>query len=210
MLGHFNQEQVFIFIGGYFFVDAVQMTLFSSNMWMLPTLVNRGDLDYYLLRPVSALFFVTLREFAANSFINLFFAIGILIWGFQQYQGTLEPFAIVLFFVALIMSCGLFYMMNLLFLLPIFWTHSPKGLGDLFWSMTRVMERPDSIYAGWFRRVTTTILPLAIVASYPARILFDDNRYEVLALHTLIIFLFAVVVRLVWGYALKNYSSASS
>ena len=45
-------------------------------MWWLPMLINRGDLDYYLVRPVSTLFFVSFRDFAANSFVNLVIATG--------------------------------------------------------------------------------------------------------------------------------------
>ena len=48
-------------------------------------LINKGDLDYYLVRPVSTLFFVSLREFAVNSFFNVLIAIGILVWTLLRF-----------------------------------------------------------------------------------------------------------------------------
>ena len=68
---------MFVFLAGIFMSDALHMTIFANNMWMLPILINKGDLDYYLVRPVSPLFFLSLRDFAANSFLNLVIASGI-------------------------------------------------------------------------------------------------------------------------------------
>ena len=68
LVGGWTLDQTYMFACGYLFVDAIHMTLFANNMWMLPVFINKGDLDYYLVRPVSSLFFLSLREFAANSF----------------------------------------------------------------------------------------------------------------------------------------------
>src|ERR1017187_3025518 len=70
-LGGWNEPQMMIFVSAYIMVDAINMTLFANNLFQFPSLVNRGDLDYYLVRPVSTLFFVSLRDFAANSFVNI-------------------------------------------------------------------------------------------------------------------------------------------
>jgi len=78
MLGGWNYDQILIFVSGFLVIDAIHMTVFSNNMWWMPILVNKGDLDYYVVRPVSSLFFLSLRDFAANSFLNLLIASGIL------------------------------------------------------------------------------------------------------------------------------------
>ena len=71
LLGGWTEDQVIVFAAGVFVADGVHMTVFSNNMWWFPVLVNRGDLDYHLVRPVSSLFFVSLRDFAANSFVSM-------------------------------------------------------------------------------------------------------------------------------------------
>ena len=80
LLGGWDRSQVRVFAAGLFVVDAAHMTIFSSNVWWFPTYVNRGDLDYHLLRPVSSLFFLMMREFAWNSFLNLLISVGVLVW----------------------------------------------------------------------------------------------------------------------------------
>ena len=45
-------HQVRVFTGTLFVVDALQMTFVANGMWTLPQTINRGDLDYHLVRPV--------------------------------------------------------------------------------------------------------------------------------------------------------------
>ena len=46
MLGGWNYDQILIFVSGFLVIDAIHMTVFSNNMWWMPILVNKGDLDY--------------------------------------------------------------------------------------------------------------------------------------------------------------------
>jgi ABC-2 type transport system permease protein len=64
-------DQMMIFVASYLLVDAINMTVFSTNMWWLPSHINKGELDYYLIRPVSPLIFLSLREFSGYAFVYL-------------------------------------------------------------------------------------------------------------------------------------------
>src|SRR5258708_2566125 len=55
VLGGWDGHQIMLFVSGYLVIDAVFMTMFAGNLWMLTMFINRGDLDYYLVRPVSSL-----------------------------------------------------------------------------------------------------------------------------------------------------------
>ncbi len=209
-IGGWDLDQAYIFASAFFVVDAIHMTVVSNNMWMLPILVNKGDLDYYLVRPVSSLFFLSLREFAANSFLNLLIAAGILGWAIARYPGELGGIHIATFIV--LIGCGafLYYCLHVLFLLPVFWMHSNRGLAMVFFSMGKLSERPDRIYTGVTRAVLLTVLPLAWIASLPTDTLFTGLTVERL-LHLLAVMagLFGAVL-FVWNRALRGYSSASS
>ena len=209
-IGGWTIDQAYIFVAAFFFVDALHMTLFSNNMWWLPILVNKGDLDYYLVRPVSSLFFLSLREFAANSFINLIIATGILTWAILRYPGDLSADQIALF--AGFLLCGSFvhYALHILFIIPVFWLHTNRGLAMVFFSITKLAERPHEIYTGVTRYVLMTVLPLAWIASVPTDVLFTGATTErLLHLAAVVMGLFAFLVWL-WGRALRSYVSASS
>lgn len=210
LLGGWDIEQMKIFISGYIFIDALHMTFFANNCWWLPQLINRGDLDYYLVRPVSSLFFLGLREFAANSFLNLIMASSILFYHLVTTPLDLAPAKMLLYVLLLINGAILYFLIHLLFLFTAFWSGHPRGLGDLFFAFSHLSERPHRIFNSTLRFVFLYILPFSLMSSYPADILFRDDYSSMLT--TLVFMSMALwcVVGFVWKQGLKNYSSASS
>ncbi len=210
VFGGWDFDQVFVFVAGVFVADAIHMTVFANNMWWFPILVNKGDLDYYLVRPVSSLFFLSLRDFAANSFVNLLMAIGILVYAVWSYPAALGAGSILLYLMLLGLGIALHYVIHMVFLLPVFWMHAGAGLREIFFSLDQYGMRPDGIFRGWIRRVIVTVLPFALIVSFPTRALFGGDRAAIV-LHSLAVLVgAALVLGLFWRLALRSYSSASS
>ena len=203
-------EQMMIFVASYLLVDAINMTIFSTNMWWLPYYINKGDLDYYLIRPVSPLFFLSLREFSANSFVNLIIAVGFFVYSIVNYSIPWSFDKIFGLILLLINGSLIYYLIQMLTIIPVFWTQSSKGFIDLFYTLGLAMERPDRIFKGWLRVLFTTILPFALIASYPARY-FIEGLDELTLIHLISVTLgLWIIVLSLWKAGLKNYSSASS
>ena len=210
LLGGWTIDQMLVFAGGVFLADAIQMTVFSNNLWMLANYVNKGDLDYYLVRPVSSLFFLSLRDFAANSFVNLMMAIGLFAWVLARYPGPLGAGPIAVYVGLVLLGCVLHYALQMIFTIPVFWLHTSGGLREIFWSLDRYTGRPHGIFTGWVRRMLVSLLPFALIVSYPTMALFDGLTWQLLvhmAGVTAIFFLFMVWL---WSRGLKAYASASS
>ena len=210
LLGGWNRDQALVFMGGYLVVDGISMTMFSNNLWWFPVAVNRGDLDYYLVRPVSSLFFLTLRDFAANSLINLLFALGILAWAILRLPHFPGPGTTALFLGMIAAGAVLHSLFHLLILIPVFWIQSAGGLHGIFYSLARCMERPDGIFTGWMRRLLVSAFPFCLMASFPARVFLEGPRWGILIHFTLVTAGMFLLVNWVWGKGLKAYSSASS
>jgi ABC-2 type transport system permease protein len=210
LLGGWNEAQMLVFVAGYLVVDALNMTIFSNNAWWLPIYINKGELDYYLVRPVSSLFFLSLRDFAVNSFMNLLMAIGILVWALWQYPVPLGLGRLLLFGTLLINGTLLYHLFHLLTIIPVFWVHSGRGIEQVFWGFSRSMERPDRIFYGWVRKFLTTIIPFSLMASFPARILLEGIDWRLLSNIIVVTILFFLVIVWLWRMGLRAYSSASS
>lgn len=210
MLGGWNENQMMVFVAGFLIIDAISMTLFANNLWFLTMYVNRGDLDYYLVRPVSSLFVLSLRDFAANSFMNLVMTFGILGWALHGYGGSVTWGNVTLYVVMLANGAYLRYCVRMMTILPVFWLQSASGLETVFFHMARFVERPDRIYTGVARMLFTTALPFALMASFPARLMLEGFSWSVFGTVVGITVLFTVMLRIAWAAALRAYSSASS
>ncbi|MES2527390.1 MAG: ABC-2 family transporter protein [Bdellovibrionota bacterium] len=210
MLGGWREDEIMVFVGAYILIDAINMTIFSTNLWWLPWLINKGELDYYLIRPVNPLFFLSLREFSANSFMNLIIAAGFLIYTLIQYQGSFGAAEIFLFLALILNGSLLYFCIQMLTILPVFWTQSTRGFVDLFYTLGLAMERPHRIYRGFFKILFTTLLPFALIASFPVKVFLEGpDLMTMLHLTAVTISFFALLI-FVWGKGLRNYSSASS
>ncbi len=210
LIGGWTEEQMMVFVGSYLLVDSINMTIFATNMWWFPTYINRGDLDYYLIRPVSPLFFLSLREFSANSFMNLILAFAFFVYALVAYSGTFTIVELINFLLLLLNGTFIYYCIQMLMVLPVFWTHSSRGFIDLFYSLGIAMERPDKIFKGWLRILFTVFLPFALIASYPAKYFIEGLNLNDLLHLTLVSVGLWIVMLFVWKKALRSYSSASS
>lgn len=210
MLAGWSSEQVQLFVATFLIVDGISMTVFSSNMWWIPELINKGGLDYYLIRPVSSLFFVSTRDFSVNSLINLFMAMGIFIYALIDLPGEISFLKLLFFIVLIINGTLLHYLLHLLLTLPIFWTHSSRGFVDLFYSLGMAMERPHRIYKGGLRIVFNFLLPFTLIASVPAQLYMEAFDVMTFVHLTVVTAIFWMLILFIWKKGLKNYSSASS
>jgi ABC-2 type transport system permease protein len=210
LLGGWTFDQMVVFAGGVFLVDGLQMTVFSNNLWMLPSYVNKGDLDYYLVRPVSSLFFLSLRDFAANSFVNLLIAVGLFSWALARYPAPLGAGPILAYLALLLVGCVLYYSLQMIFIIPVFWLHTAGGLREIFWSLSRYSERPHGIFRGWVRRVLVSVMPLALIVSVPTSALFGGLSWTLVAHVAGVAASGFLLMAWIWSRGLKAYSSASS
>lgn len=216
VLGGWTFDQMALFVTGVMLSDAIHMTIFANNMWWLPISINRGDLDYYLVRPVSPLFMLSLREFAANSFLNLVIAGAAVAWALGRLppaQVTARSVAVFLLFIGL--GALTQYLLRMVFIIPVFWLHSGRGLDEIVWSINRLSEQPHQIYHPWLRVLLLTALPLALMVSVPAHAFFDATAGEggqwLRLAHVVAVVagLFAFIVWF-WRRGLRAYASASS
>jgi len=205
-----SESEAMVFVGLYLLLDAIQMVCIANNSWWFPAIIQRGDLDYYLVRPVSTLFFISVRDIGIASVVNVLLALGILVWAVGNLPYSIGVAQLTLSLVLLLNGVFLFYCLRWLSILPVFWSQTGRGLDNLFWQMNDLMQRPDAIYRGMFRIILVTVIPFALMASFPARIAVEGVSWGII-LHALCASIWMFMLLLfVWRRGLKIYSSASS
>lgn len=210
VLAEWTESQMMIFVAGTLMLDGFMMTVFANSMWWFPVLVNRGDLDYYITRPASTLFFMSVRDFSATSLVNLCISFGVFIWSILNYEHHIPLWQVLLYIVLIFNGAVLYYMFNMMFYFPVFWTGSPRGFGTLYWTMVHAAERPDRIYRGIIRKVFLTALPFGIMVSYPARLILEGFDWAILGHIVLVTVIIWPIYLFFWSKGLRAYTSASS
>lgn len=205
-----SKSEAYLFLGTLFIVDSLNMTLIASNFWHFPRYVNTGEMDFFLLKPVSPLFLSYFRYVNTASLVNV--AVSFIIFGIGlsihdqpiytvQWLGWIIGIvcgSLVLFSLEAIVGSMAFYFVN------------ASGVQSIFYAVYQIAMRPDGIYNGIFRRIFITIFPLSMIASVPASMLYSQASVETFLLMITITFLTVLTAVKFFSMALKQYDGASS
>jgi len=209
-IGGFTRADAMVFVGCFTLIDALFMTFFSVNLWGMSAAINQGQLDYILTKPIPPFFLTLFQRIEFGSLINALMSASILAWALTIHPQPASWLGILLGLSMLPLAVWLYFMIGVAFVLPVFWTHSPGGFLRTFYSVEPLMERPDGIYRKGFGWVFFTLLPFAILASFPARAMVGKLASGDFFYYIFVLIAFTFVVARIWARGLRIYSSASS
>lgn len=199
-----------VFMGCLFLADVIYMILLHENMDQIATLVRKGDLDMYLVKPINSQFMVSFRKISSAYLVNFWMVVGFLVWAILRLPKA--PSMLQIFTFALLMICGvtITYSMRFLFSTLSVVFHNASSVQFLWYQVYRLGTRPDILYPRMLRLVLLSALPIGFVASVPSRVLVDGFEWTFLAGGVALAAGFLCLSSLAWNRALRSYSSASS
>ena len=209
-LNGWDINAVRVFMGSLFLADVLFMIFFMENMDALSQLVRKGELDLYLVKPINSQFMVSCRKISAAYTINLFLVVGYLLWGMSRLGHDFS--AVQIFAYLILVGCGVFlcYCLRFLFGMMVLVLHDAGNIQFVWFQLYRLATRPDILYPTYLRYFVLTILPVAFIASVPARILVEGMSWHWLGAGLAITGTFLSLTSFLWHRALRQYASASS
>jgi ABC-2 type transport system permease protein len=209
LIGAWNQEQMRVFLGVVFVVDALYMIILSENLDQFSEKVRKGDLDLLLAKPANSQFMISLQKASTPAIGNLCIASSWFIYSMVQMPNFEW---IRLLWLILLVPCGLIALYSMRFMMAataVIFARS-ENLQFIWYQIYRLGMRPDSIYVPWMKWLLLTALPVGVIASVPAKALLEPPPYGlfvwVVALSVILIY----ITNKFWKFALRSYSSASS
>ncbi len=205
-----GRGEMITFLGSMFVIDALNMVFFSHNFWMFPGLIARGELDFYIIKPVSTFFMSFTRFPNVASWLNLAVGASVLVYGLAEAGLSPGIGAFALF--ALLAVCGniiMLSMQSLVASVAIFLVQA-EGIQMVFHTFYQFGTRPDAIYGQLFRRLLVYIFPLALIASVPSRALLGTITPELAVWNVVASVLIFFAATRFFTWALKYYSGASA
>ncbi len=202
--------QMVVLLGVYYVVQGAEELVFQPSFERFMEHVREGTLDFILLKPVSSQFMVSFRHFQTLQVIQLLLGLVITGVGVAGLATGLTPAAAVGF--ALTLACGMVLIYALLLFLSTlaFWFVRVDNLLAIFWAFLDAARFPIDIYPGWLRLTMSTVVPIGIAVTIPAKAiagLVDPPTLGLMLLATVAAF---AVSRAFWQRGLRSYTGASA
>ncbi|MEU0386207.1 ABC transporter permease [Streptomyces chartreusis] len=176
----------------------------------VPDMVRSGELDHYLVRPVSPLVLILFSKVDTDVWIEI--VIGASMLGAALHVSGTDVSGPVLVFIPLaLMSAALvFAAMHLAVTTLSFWLRQDAMLSMLVWRLDSFAQLPMSFYPKWLMTLFSSVIPFAFVGYYPCLYILgktDSPFVWALPLTGPLMFLLAVVL---WRQGINRYASTGS
>ena len=193
----------------YFSIDRTFDSIFEINLWNLTALVNTGNLDGILTKPVSSQFIVSLRRFSFSMIFSNLAMLGLVVYLIKNYYSPISAVQLISFFILLIFSVLITYSLWFMSIIPIFWLGRVDNIHHLFRPFHQLGRVPIDV-TGRFKTFLTYIIPLAFISTIPAQAIIGNLSYHLLLYGFIITTSLLILSNKLWRFALKHYTSASS
>lgn len=204
-----NRGEAFVLAATCFLMNAMSMALTMSLM-EIPQQVRQGTLDFVLTKPVNSQFWVSARKFNFDQMGTFLAGIAMVIVGVSQSGATPNLAQWGGYIVLLFASLVIFYAFNLCLMTLGIWWVRVDNLWVMGETMLQVARFPVDIFGVQIARVLTFIVPLAFLATVPARQLVHEFNPQMVALGVGWAIGALAFSAFFWKFALRSYASASS
>ena len=205
-----SQAQILLLVGVYRAELGVFGLLFTPNLLRLSGYVRDGEMDYFLLRPVSSQFLVSTRVLNLPEGANALIGLALIAYAGARAGVAWTPGGIAL--ACGFAACGLALLYALWFAVvtSAFWFVQVENTDGIFASLFGIAQYPVSFFPGLVRVVLTFVVPVAFATTFPTQALLGlaDPRLLLVGLALSAAALYGT--HRFWTFALRHYTSASS
>jgi len=204
--------EALIVVATYMLVDGIMWNVFA-HFSAITRHVRQGTLDGILVKPIDSQFLVSIWRGDLEDAVRVIASLGVLayavknlgIGGFELIMNS----ALYLFLV--VNAIVIVYSINVIVKSVVFWLVEGMAFYHLTDSLFRMSQYPSDIFFHKIvKGVTLTVIPLAFMATVPAKILARGFDFWLILGSFVVAGVFFITSRKFWLFALKHYSSASS
>ena len=197
-------------LGATTFLISAVFGLFFRSMMEIPEMVRRGTLDFVLTKPVDSQFWASTRRFNFDQIGSFIAGSAMLVYGLVQFGQSVSLLQWLGYFALFFCAIAIFYGMNLLFMSLSVWFVRVDNLWVLSETALDVSRYPIDIFGSAIQRALTYYVPMAFLATMPARQVVRGFDGTMVALGLFWALIALAAARTFWHVALRSYHSASS
>ncbi|MBW3015943.1 ABC-2 family transporter protein [Candidatus Woesearchaeota archaeon] len=195
----FQGTLTFIFGLGHMFMVMIPVNCIEQ--------IRDGTFDKTITKPFKPLAYLTLTAIDIDGIGEVLVGLALVVWAYAKLQlGFGVNF---LLYLALLLLAIMFeYSAHVFIAAMAFLFVKSWALFDVLFRLKMFGRYPTSIYGPALQLFLTFVFPIAISAFYPVQVLLNGIQGTKIWYVVIAVLGFFIVTKLLWGAAMKNYTSA--
>ena len=203
--------EILMCIGMYTVITGVMDTVFYPNVAKLPELIRTGDLDFYVTKPVSLQFMISLRYFDLGLAVpNLIGGLVMIVVAWQNLNIPADPGRLAGFIFFAVVGLCITYPILMIPSILSFWFVKTDQLFAIIWSVWDFNNMPMGIYNRVIQNIGIFLIPIFIINNFGPMFVIGKLAPLYIFWSVLASVLLLVFLRVLLRVAVRHYSSASS
>ncbi len=210
-LAGWTYYEALVVVASYMILEGAMWVL-CAYLCAISRLIKEGALDSLLVKPIDAQFLASAWQGDPEDSVRLFSGVAVLLYAWQNLGIAFGQALVNLIFYALLMACAFFILYGIVLVTRSvsFWVIEAYSLHSIVDSITKMSQYPANIfYHAIARLIFSTLIPLAFMATIPAKIFIHGFDWQLAGASFLAAAIFFYGSRRFWLFALRHYSSAS-
>ena len=205
-----SYPDMLVLTGIFMLTNSISWLLFRASVEQIDQLISRGDFDYYLVKPISSQFLVSVSRIDVEDSARGLVGFGLIGLGLVKAQHMPSLLGILGFVIAFFCAEAILYSLQLIIKTVSFRSIQGWGSNNIFYRLQDTSQFPLTIYRGFARLVYTAIVPMLFVTTVPAQLLLGKVSAVWILWAMIAASGILLVARTIWRATIKTYSSASS
>ncbi|KKQ94642.1 MAG: hypothetical protein UT18_C0009G0053 [candidate division CPR2 bacterium GW2011_GWC2_39_10] len=205
-----NFGEMLVLLGTFNIVDSLIFAFFVNNMGKIADYIRKGDLDFFLIKPISSQFYVTFKLFSFNELYEVFLGMFLVFFGLGKISYNIPLINWSVFIIMIFSAIAISYALWLITSCFAFISPRISEIHEAFISISQFSKYPVGIYNKFFNRLLVWFFPVLFMAAIPAGVLLGKYSFIYAAFSIILAVMFILISTKIWNFSLKYYQSASS
>lgn len=201
-------HQALLIVALFMLLEGLAAMLLNPNLSRIIAYVQRGTLDFILLKPIDAQLHVSVRNFSIWGIPNVLLALGLLFYA--GHNAGVAWHGYLLGITPVLLSCVIMYCLWFAVATSTIWFTKVWNATEVLRSFLEAGRYPMAAYPTAVQFFFTFVLPIAFLTTVPAEIMLGRAGITLIFIEAAIALVLLIATRLFWRIALRYYTSASS
>lgn len=206
--GGWRLEEALLVVGAFTLLEGLANCLFTPNLNRIVEQVQKGTLDFVLLKPVDSQFWVSLRSLSPWGLPDLLFGLALWLYAGQRLELTVADYILGLGLLGV--AALLLYSMWFILGATSIWFVKIYNATEVLRGLLEAGRYPIQAYPAIYRFFFTFVVPVAFLTTVPAQAALGRLELSTFWVALGVALGLLVVSRWFWRWALRSYTSASS